>query len=123
MNAAAAPPSVTVILLDRLNTLIPTVADRAQTPLFSSDQALAYGKQHLVKFLDELDPKERVAIYSLGHNLTVLSDFTGNRAQLKSILENYRATSITSREVAEPTSVSVCPWRSGRLPHQRPDRP
>ncbi len=105
LRDADTPPSVTVILLDRLNTMIGGAAANAETPLFSSDQALSSAKQHLVKFLDEMDPKERVAIYSLGHRLAVLSDFTGDRARLKNILENYRATSITSQEVAEPTTV------------------
>jgi VWFA-related protein len=107
LRGADAPPSVTMILLDRLNTLIGGIAANAETPLFSSDQALSSAKQHLLKYLDELDPQQRVAIYSLGQGLTVLSDFTGDRARLKSILKNYRATSITSQEVAEPTSVHL----------------
>ncbi len=107
LTGAAEPGSVTVILLDRLNTMIGTVAANAETPLFSSDQALANAKQHLLKYLDELDPKERVAIYSLGLNLAVLCDFTGDRARLKAILENYRAASITSLEDAEPTAVHL----------------
>ena len=107
LRGVDAPPSVTVILLDRLNTMIGGVAANAETPLFSSDLALSNAKQQLVKYLDELDPHQRVAIYSLGQGITVLSDFTGDRARLKTILENYRATSITSQEVAEPTTVHL----------------
>jgi VWFA-related protein len=107
LRGADAPPSVTVILLDRLNTMIGGTAANAETPLFSSDLALSNAKQHLVRYLDELDPQQRVAIYSLDQRITVLSDFTGDRARLKSILENYRATSITSQEVAEPTTVHL----------------
>jgi VWFA-related protein len=107
LRGADAPPSVTVILLDRLNTMIGGTAANAETPLFSSDLALSSAKRHLVTYLDELDPQQRVAIYSLGERITVLSDFTGDRARLKSILENYRATSITSQEVAEPTTVHL----------------
>ena len=107
LRGADAPPSVTVILLDRLNTMIGGVAANAETPLFSSDLALSNAKQQLVKYLDDLDPHQRVAIYSLGQGITVLSDFTGDRARLKTILENYRATSITSQEVAEPTTVHL----------------
>jgi len=107
-EGADAPASVTMILLDRLNTLLNTsISDQEQTPLFNVGQALEAGKQHLLKFIDELDPKERVAIYSLGHSMTVLSDFTGDRAQLRKIIEDYRATSLTSREVVEPVGVSV----------------
>lgn len=102
------PASVTMILLDRLNTLLNTsMGDREQTPLFNVGQALEVAKQHLLKFIDEIDPRDRVAIYSLGESLTVLSDFTGDRAQLRKIIEDYRATSLTSREVVEPVAVGV----------------
>jgi VWFA-related protein len=107
-GGADAPASVTMILLDRLNTLINTsMGVQEQTPLFSVGQAIEAGKQQLLKFINELDPKERVAIYSLGESLTVLSDLTGDRAQLRKVIEDYRATSLTSREVVEPMATSV----------------
>jgi hypothetical protein len=46
------------------------------SPAWLEDHALGSAKQHLVKFVQQLDPKDRVAIYSLAQSLTVLSDFT-----------------------------------------------
>lgn len=109
LNGPAAPASVTMILLDRLNTLIGSSAPGEKAVIFNGDLALANAKQHLLKFIDELGPNDRVAIYVLGTSLGVLSDFSSDRAQLKSILQNYKATSITTREVAEPLAVNVCP--------------
>jgi len=108
-RAAGNPGSVTMILLDRLNTMIGTSAPGEQTPMFNGDLALASAKQHLLKFVDQMAPTDRIAIYSLGTSLRVLSDFAGDRTQLKTVLQNYRATSITSREVAEPLAANVCP--------------
>jgi VWFA-related protein len=106
----AAPASVTMILLDRLNTLIASgPSAREKGPVFDGELALANAKQHLLKFVDVMRPRDRIAIYSLGTSLTVLSDFTGDGAQLKTILQAYRATSITTRESAEPGTVDVCP--------------
>jgi VWFA-related protein len=112
LGGAEAPPGVTMILLDRLNTLIGSSQPGEKTPLFNGDLALANAKQHLLKFIDELGPRDRVAIYVLGTSLGVLSDFTSDRARLKRILENWNATSITSREVAEPQASDVCPTHS-----------
>jgi VWFA-related protein len=112
---ADTPPSVTMILLDRLNTLLNTsMGGVEQTSMFAVGHALETGKQQLLKYLNELDPKERVAVYSLGESLTVLSDFTGDRNQLKKIIEEYHATSLSSREVVAPTGVNV-PNMSGQI--------
>jgi VWFA-related protein len=101
---------VTIILLDRLNTLIETSASGAEeTPLWNAGQALQNAKQHVIRLVDELGPNDRVAIYSLGESLSVLSDFTSDRQELKTILNNFNATSITSREMAEPDPVHICP--------------
>jgi VWFA-related protein len=108
-NMADVPPSVTMILLDRLNTFVSTSSSAGEeSSVWNGDHALATAKQHLLKLVDSLDPKERVAIYSLGESLTVLSDFTGDREELKSIINRYSATSITSREVVEPNADHVC---------------
>ena len=104
-----APASVTMILLDRLNTLIGSSSPGEHTPLFNGDLALQNAKQHLLKFVNEMGPTDRIAVYSLGQSAKVLSHFTSDRAQLKTILQTYRATSITSREVAEPQMSDVCP--------------
>ena len=100
------PGSVTVVLLDRLNTLTATGTDAWEdTPKWLEAHSLGYAKQQLVKFVQQMDPKDRVAIYSLSQSLTVLSDFTGDREQLLRVLNNYSATSITSRETVEPAAI------------------
>src|SRR2546423_1792948 len=55
-----APNSVTVMLLDGLNTKF-------------EDQV--YAKQQLIKFLAQLQPGDRVAGYTLGRELRILHDF------------------------------------------------
>ncbi len=105
---AETPPAVTMILLDRLNTMIGSSAPGERSATFDGDLALANAKQHLLKFVDSLSPHDRLAIYVLGTSLGVLSDFTSDRARLKSILENYKATSISTREVADPLAANVC---------------
>src|SRR6266478_2360121 len=57
------PTSATVILFDGLNTKW-------------QDQAQA--KKHLVKFLQEMEFQDRVALYILGRNVSVLHDFTND---------------------------------------------
>lgn len=105
-NLVGAPPSVTVILLDRLNTFASTASQPYEdNPQWSEDLAFANARQHLIRFLATLQPKDRVAIYSLGRTVEVLSDFSNDRARLQSILENYRASSLTNREDTDPLAV------------------
>jgi VWFA-related protein len=59
--------AVTVILLDGLNTKF-------------EDQA--YARQQLVKFLKELEPSDRVGLYTLGTNLKILYEFTNDAGPL-----------------------------------------
>lgn len=61
------PPSVTVILLDALNTDF-------------HDMASARGQ--VVKFLRQIHPEDRVALYELTTKLVVLHDFTSDTATL-----------------------------------------
>jgi VWFA-related protein len=100
------PASVTVILLDRLNTLSgPGAGPYEETPTWVEDMALANAKNHLVKFIEQLNPRDRIAIYGLGRSLEVLSDFSSNREQLQTVLKNYRAISLTNRETVEPLGI------------------
>src|SRR5882724_3540471 len=55
-RAGLAPPNVAVVLLDGLNTRF-------------EDQSSA--RRQLIKFLKSVDPKDRVAIYTLGKQLRV----------------------------------------------------
>jgi VWFA-related protein len=98
--------TVTIVLLDRLNTLSAPGAELWESHSSGfEDHALGYAKQNLIEFVKEMDPKNRVALYSLAESLTVLSDFSSDREQLQEILTAYRATSITEREKAAPGTV------------------
>src|SRR5580698_9260916 len=66
LSGCQASASVTMILLDRLNTLIGSSAPGEQAPMFDADLALANAKQHLLTFIEGMGPTDRVAIYSLG---------------------------------------------------------
>jgi len=57
------PSNVAVILLDGLNTEF-------------TDQAFA--RQQVIKFLLQIEPQDRVALYTLGNELQILHDFTGD---------------------------------------------
>ena len=95
--------SVTILLLDNLNTLTGAGAEAYETsPTWLEDHALANAKNHLLEYLKGLDPGDRVAIYSLNDGLHVLCDFTSDRAQLLSVVEKFDATSKTRREMVEP---------------------
>jgi VWFA-related protein len=100
---APAVRSVTIVLLDNLNTLSGNGHQGYETgPWWMEDLALANAKAHLIEFIKTLDPKDRVAIYGLSETLHVLSDFTNDRDRLLAIVKNYDTTSKTSRETVEP---------------------
>jgi len=95
--------SVTIVLLDNLNTLTGSAPlANETTPFWLEDHALANAKQHLLEFLNQLDPHDRLAIYGLTDSLHVLCDFTCDRAQLLAIVNRYDPTSKTQRDMAEP---------------------
>jgi VWFA-related protein len=103
---ASTPRSVTIVLLDNLNTLYGSAAGNYETtPYWMEDLALANAKTHLIEFIKQLSPQDRVAIYGLRDSLQVLCDFTSDRGQLLAILKKYDTTSKTSREIAEPGAV------------------
>ncbi|HTW65794.1 MAG TPA: VWA domain-containing protein [Bryobacteraceae bacterium] len=104
----ASPGSVTIVLLDALNTLYYGSAFVDLTgPTHTENQALGYGKLQLMKFVKDLDPQDRVAIYALGRSLRVLCDFTNDPAQLEKVLREYRDSSVTLAEVAEPPAAHL----------------
>jgi VWFA-related protein len=101
---AAAPRSITVVLLDNLNTLYGSTPESQYeaTPYWMEDHALQNAKAHLIQFIEQLQPEDRVAIYGLRHSLHVVCDFTSDRAELLRILKNYDTRSITKRAIVEP---------------------
>ena len=105
-GAVSTPSSVTIVLLDRLNTLTSPAAVPYETPdAWAENHALISGKEQLLRFVKEMAPKDHMAIYSPGHSLTALCDFTSDRQELMAVLTKYRATALTSREVVEPGSI------------------
>lgn len=71
-RAGRVASSVTVILLDRLNTAL-------------SDQT--YSNDELRRFLKTTPPGDPIAIYTLGNGLHTVQDFTGDPTQLLSSFE------------------------------------
>jgi VWFA-related protein len=69
------PMSATVILLDGLNTKI-------------SDQQ--YARRQVIKFLNQIQPQDRVALYTLGDQLKLLHDFTNDAQSLLLALHRYQ---------------------------------
>jgi VWFA-related protein len=97
------PRSVTIVLLDNLNTLSgSSPLPYENTPYWLEDHALANAKQHLIEFLKQLDSNDRIAIYGLTDSVHVLCDFTCDRDQLLAVVSKYDATSKTQREAVEP---------------------
>ena len=72
---AGLPASVTVILLDTLNT---DWGDQVQA------------RQHVLRFLSTIQAQDRVALYTLGGRLRVLHEFTTDTAELIAKLKSFR---------------------------------
>jgi VWFA-related protein len=70
----SSPMSATVILLDGLNTRI-------------ADQQ--YARAQVVKFLEQIQPQDRIALYTLGTDLRLLHDFTNDASSLLAVLQTY----------------------------------
>lgn len=73
-DRAGTPESVTVVLLDALNTPV-------------TDQN--YARRQVLKYLSQLQRGERVGVYVLGRRLRVLHDFTSDMSTLAQEMEKY----------------------------------
>jgi VWFA-related protein len=114
---ASTPRSITIVLLDNLNTLYgsaPTIFE--DTPFWTEDHALANAKAHLLEYLRNLGQQDRVALYGLSDTLHVLCDFTSDRGRLLSIVENYDPRPRTSREIVEPGATHLPQQPSDGVP-------
>ena len=69
------PPSVTIILLDSLNTSL---------------QDQAYARDQVFRFLQQIQPGDHIALYTLGKTLRVLHDFTTDASSLIAALSQYQ---------------------------------
>ncbi|HYL76848.1 MAG TPA: VWA domain-containing protein [Bryobacteraceae bacterium] len=84
---AESPTTITVVLLDAVNTRI-------------EDQAFA--KQQFIKFLSQIRPEDRVAVYALGNRLRILQDFTADPRALLNSIARYRGEPSAQVDGAEP---------------------
>lgn len=85
------PASVTVVLLDALNTE-------------AADQAFA--RKQVMRVLDELKPQEYVALYWLGNELRVLHEFTTDVATLREVLagvDSKPGRDLDNSQLADPS--------------------
>lgn len=89
---AAVPSNVTIVLIDGLNTLV-------------KDQA--YARDQAVKFLRQIQPGQRLAIYTLGHQLHVLEDFTGDGSLLAAALGRYSGQSDAETVASAPSELET----------------
>ena len=81
------PTTVTVVLLDAVNTRI-------------EDQA--YAKAQFTRFLTQIRPQDRVAVYALGDQLRILHDFTGDSKTLLNSLARFRGDPLPYVAESEP---------------------
>src|ERR1019366_6409638 len=93
------PTSVTVILLDALNT-------------HSGD--MVFARDQVAKFLNQLQPQDRVALYVLADQVVVLHDFTSDASSLLRALNKSSSTDsarLTESEAADiPSDVPGGEW-------------
>lgn len=95
------PTSVTIILFDGLNTQF-------------MDQAWA--REQVLRFLRQLRPEDRVAIYVLGSQLKILHDFTRDARLLIQALGRYKGNESLELQASEPVDS-----RSAGLTSRLPD--
>lgn len=81
------PGSVTIILLDTVNTAF-------------TDQA--YAREQVSKFLVAMRPQDRVALFALGKGIEVLHDFSGDPTALRIALANYKGRLPAELSTDEP---------------------
>jgi VWFA-related protein len=85
------PTSVTVIMLDVLNTHF---------------QDMAYARSQVAKFLKQLQPQDRIALYGLSNNLTLLHDFTNDASSILRAMGNSVGTENSQLVASESASVA-----------------
>jgi VWFA-related protein len=81
------PASVTVILLDGLNTKF-------------EDQYQA--RQQVIKFLMQIQPQDRIALYTLGSDVHILHDFTSDASSLLETLSKFKGRTNTEVDASDP---------------------
>jgi VWFA-related protein len=85
-DRSSVPANVTVILLDALNT---SWADQA------------YSRQQVIKFLQQVQPGDHIALYQLGKSLKILHDYTTDASELLAKMAKYRGDALPDVETSE----------------------
>jgi VWFA-related protein len=88
----ALPSSTTVVLLDGVNT-------------DTRDQG--YAKRQFLKFLKQVRPEDRIAVYALGATLRVLHDFTSDARSLLAAVAKYGGDVTGQLEASNPDLVET----------------
>lgn len=91
-QTASVPASVTILLLDGLNTNI-------------SDQA--YARQQAIKFLQQIQSQDRLAVFTLARDLRVLQDLTGDSSKLVAAVGKYSGQTTMDLDASTPTDVQT----------------
>lgn len=84
---AGVPTSVTIVLMDQLNTR------------FTDN---VYARDQVVKFLSQIQPNDRVALYHLGSGLRILHDFTADASRLVRALARHKGGEEPALASSEP---------------------
>jgi len=92
-GTSGVPRNLTVVLLDSYNT---AVTDSVQA------------RKAILRFLEQIQPTDHVAIYALGTKLTVLQDFTNDSKLLVEALKKYKLgmSGVGAENAAEPPIAS-----------------
>jgi VWFA-related protein len=88
------PQSVTVILLDTLNT---SWADQG------------YARKQVLKFLSQIEPRDRVALYTLGRGLRILHDYTTDSTALVERLKKVSGETLPELEYSKGPNTRMDP--------------
>lgn len=81
------PANVTILLLDSINTRF-------------EDQS--YARLQVIKYLQTINPEDRIGIYTLGNGLKVLHDYTMDSTDLIARLGKYRGQNLPDLSASEP---------------------
>jgi len=81
--------SSTVVLVDTLHTQV-----------FNQP----YAREQFMKFLRQVKPEDRIAVYVLGRRVTILHDFTNDRQRLLAAVAKYGGSNEGLAEASDPDS-------------------
>ena len=82
-----APTAATVILLDGINT---------------DNRDQVYAREQFLKYLSQIHPGDRIAVYTLGAQLRVLNDFTSDAHRLVAALARYKGETLGMLDASTP---------------------